>query len=501
MLQIKTTGVEDYLDGSANIKALIIGGPGAGKTRMSSYWPKPIFLDCENGRGSLADRNMPYAEIKTSKDMLDALEYLKSQERVPKVERQFQTVVIDTVDSFQRLVKDEWVQQTKSASFTGYDAWGYLDTKMQMLFARLLNLDFNVLVLVHYKDKTFKDGENQVREFTLQLQGAISDIIFNDFGLVGWLGTYWAASGEGRVQKRGLTFQPTPDKPFLKDRFNVTPKWMEIEFSDNDYHQIFEAFFNRPEFEDFAEAEVVGEIPDAAKSLAASSGPVAKPVEGGPLPPADPIAAPELPLEKQTKEQLVEVAKGLGLTVKGNLLKSEILKLIKDHKAKPEPEPEAKPTEQAEDLHTPMALTKPTEKAAEPVDPTPTPSENSSDGSTPTQQNADVTNASLAQSSPTATSSAADDEQAQPMDPDEVAKALGAEVIAEEKHDTPSTQPITPPPTPAAKSASQGPSACADCQRDLGPEWADSTKKDYIRLSFVKFRRYLCTDCYAAAVK
>ena len=44
------------IDGSANIKALIIGGPGAGKTRMSSYWPKPIFLDCENGRGSLADR-------------------------------------------------------------------------------------------------------------------------------------------------------------------------------------------------------------------------------------------------------------------------------------------------------------------------------------------------------------------------------------------------------------------------------------------------------------
>lgn len=48
----------------------------------SRFWPRPIFADCEGGRGSLADRNVPYAEIKNSQDMLDFLSHLKDQERL-----------------------------------------------------------------------------------------------------------------------------------------------------------------------------------------------------------------------------------------------------------------------------------------------------------------------------------------------------------------------------------------------------------------------------------
>ena len=61
---------EDYLDGSANIKMLVIGSPGSGKTRSASFWPKPIYADIEAGRGSLRDRRIPYVEIKNSQQML-----------------------------------------------------------------------------------------------------------------------------------------------------------------------------------------------------------------------------------------------------------------------------------------------------------------------------------------------------------------------------------------------------------------------------------------------
>lgn len=493
MLQIKTTGVEDFLDGSANIKTMVIGGPGAGKTRMSSYWPKPIFLDCENGRGSLADRKMPYAEIKSSKDMLDALEYLKSLERTPKVQRQFQTVVVDTADSFQRIVKDEWVRQTNAGAFSGYDAWGYLDTKMQLLFTRLLNLDYNVIVLVHYKDKTFKDGENTVRELTLQLQGAIADQVFNDFGLVGWLGTYWAAGEEGRIQKRGLTFQPTPDKPFLKDRFNVTPKWMEITFADSDYQQLFEAFFNNDGFEALAEGAVVGEIPDSEKVQAQAKGPVAPPAEGGPLPPRPPA---QIPLEKQTKEQLTEVAKGLGIAVKGNALKSEIITAIQAKQAAPKNDDAAgdpAPSSGAEGgAGTSQPASAPAASSPE-VGPTSPTTEASP---------ADAAAASPEKSSPDATSGGQPEDQTQELTPEQVAERLGGEVIAEEKADAPPTpQPAAPPATAPKPAAPQGPSACADCGGDLAAEWADPSKRDYVRLSFVKFRKYLCTSCYATATK
>lgn len=321
MLQIKTTGLSDYVDGSGNLKVLVIGGPGAGKTRSSSYWPKPIYADCENGRASIADRKVPYVEIKTSKDMLDFLAYLKSLESTPKEKRQFNTVVVDTLDGFQRKVQDEWLQQTQAGAFKGYDAWGYLDAKMSMLMTRLLNLDYNVVVLVHYKDKGKDDDSG--REFELQLAGSIKNTAFNDFDLVGWLGTYWDVDPESgeRVEKRGITFHRTPDKPFLKDRLAITPKWMPIEFDEQDYLQLHEVLNAR--LGDLPGTEEIGAVPDA-DDLAVKPAAVAPPTGGGPLPPNE----KKLPLADMSKTELVEEARKLGLNPKGNALKAELIAQI-----------------------------------------------------------------------------------------------------------------------------------------------------------------------------
>lgn len=490
MLEIKTTGVEDYLDGSANIKAMIIGGPGAGKTRMASFWPKPIFLDCEDGRGSLVDRNMPYVAIKTSQDMLDALAYLKNLERTPKAERKFQTVVVDTADSFQRKVKDEWLQQTGAGVFTGFDAWGFLDTKMQLLFTRLLNLDYNVLVNVHYKDKQFKDGDNQVREFTLQLQGNISDVIFNDFALVGWLGTYW----KDKEEYRGLTFRRTADKPFLKDRFNVTPKWLPIEFSDNDYQALFEAFFDNPAFEQMPEGGVVGNIEPAEPE--APERPVNKPSEGGPVNPGKVVAdaqkskpAGETPLEKKNKPELEEIGKGLGLKFKGNTLKSEMVEAIK--KAQAEPAQTQKQEPDAERGGDPAS----TDLGVESEAPTPEPAQ---EANAETETDATTASEGESQRAEVADGTAEVNTDTGEIDAETLVKdQLGGETIAEDKQ--PETQPAPEP--PAAPKAKTGPTNCADCGADISEDWNDPGRRDYIRLSFVKFKRYLCIDkCYPAAV-
>ncbi len=487
MLEIKTTGVEDYLDGSANIKALIIGGPGAGKTRMASFWPRPIYLDCENSRGSLVDRKMPYVVIKDSKDMLDALAYLKNLERTPKPERKYQTVVVDTADSFQRLVKDEWLRQTGEGTFKGFDAWGYLDTKMGLLFTRLLNLDYNVLVNVHYKDKQFKDGDDQRRELTLQLQGNIGDVIFNDFGLVGWLGTYW----KDKEQRRGLTFQPTPDKPFLKDRFHVTPKWLPIEFGDDDYTLLFQAFFDNDRYEDLPDGGVVGQIGDS-ETEENPDRPVNPPTEGGP------VAAKEVPLDKKNKQELIDIGKGLGLTFKGNALKSEMVTAIRDAQAKQEPgaAQEKEPTPPhgeaaaAEGGDSATPTPEPHSQASQPEQGDATPA---SDGESQRAATADGTAEVNTNTGEIDTSTV--QQEATPQDAEAnaeklVADKLGGQVVDEQKQQQPA-----PPPKKA------GPSNCADCGADLTEAWKDPAKRDYIRLSFVKFKRYLCTDkCYPAAV-
>ena len=500
MLEIKTTGFADYLDDSANIRQLIIGGPGVGKTRYSSFWPKPILIDCEGNRGSLADRAMPYARVRSSKDMLDVLEYLKSLERLPRPQRRHLTAVVDTADSFQRIVKDEWVQQTKAQAFSGFDAWGYLDTKMQMLFTRLLNLDMNVIVLVHHKDKVHKDGDSTTREYGLQLQGNISDQIFNDFGLVGWMGTYWESANVpgGKVQKRGLTFQPTPEKPFLKDTFNITPPWMPVEFSDADYQQFMDAFMARADLESMpAGGEVIGEVPDARPTGTGegTTQPVNPPAEGGPLPPRPPAAPAEVPLEKKLKGELEEIAKGLGLVVRGNMLKSELIELIRAMQEAP-----TKGEEILDALATQRGVASPSDDAsagtapASTSEPAAAPSESPSEPSTPAPSTTSTTPPG---------SSPSNDPWAPPSEPLDVAgvaAALGAEVISETPADAPAKQEAAAPSTPVDKpSAPVGPSVCADCHNDLAPDWADAVKKNAVRLSFVKFRRYLCAACYQAA--
>jgi hypothetical protein len=413
MLQIRTTGIEDFLDGSHNVKALIVGGPGAGKTRMSSYWNRPIYADCESGRASIADRNVAYVSVKGSKDMLDFLAYLKALESTPKSDRQYQTVVVDTLDGFQRTVKDEWLQRTNSGEFKGYDAWGFLDSKMNMLMTRLLNLDYNVLVLAHYKTSIVKDADGQESNATiLQLDGNIKNTVFNDFDLVGRLGTYWEAQDGQRVERRGLTFQPTPEWPFLKDRLAATPRWMPISFCEDDYAQIFAALADRLTAAQMPQSEVVGEVPEAVETPAPT---VVAPRSGGPVrPKAAPAAAaaakpataakessppdapapppdPQESLGDMSKQDLAARARALGHDVRGNALKAEIIALIESG-APPKPDP------------------------------------------------------------------------------------------------APGPEPATAPAGPPAK-----PANCADCDKELAGQ-----TPDYVKLSYIKYRRHLCDTCYQA---
>jgi hypothetical protein len=169
------------------------------------------------------------------------------------------------------------MEKEKKQVFTGWEAWGYLNARMQMLMTRLLNLDMHVVVNCHYKDRTTKDDETgkESHELMLQLQGELSDTAFNDFDMVGWMGTYWESVDGVRVQKRGITFQPTPDKPFLKDRLHVTPSWLEIDFAPSDYENLFQAV--QAKISGIGASTVVGEIvseePAAPSAFVIAPGP------------------------------------------------------------------------------------------------------------------------------------------------------------------------------------------------------------------------------------
>jgi hypothetical protein len=470
MLKIKTTGLEQYMPGGeANMKVMVIGGPGVGKTRWSSYWPMPIYANCEAGLASVADRRMPYVDIGGSDDMLEFLRWLK---RHPDA-RKFGTVVIDTLDSFQRKVKDEWLLANPSAeAFSGYDAWGYLDAKMQALMTRLLSLDKNVLVLVHYKDKTVteKVGSNTVERhvLSLQLQGDIKDTAFNDFDLVGWMDTYFEAQtidgAVERVQRRGLTFKPSPAKPFLKDRLHITPEWLPVEFAESDYVNLFSLFTERmDELEESQEVGTVVAVDDPEDRVIDESG-VRKPTPGGPVAPQDPR---EMPLDKLTKPELLELAEKEDLKLKTGMLKAQIVAAIKAHredKAKADAEPaDAQPASPPEDTSEPP-----------PADETPSTDVDEQ----PVDDDADETPQEDTKSPEEVV---AEGEQA-------VKEELGGTLVSE----TPAAE--APKTEPKAAPATSGEPTCEECGKALAGE-----SGDLVKLAFIKFRKRLCNEDYRKA--
>jgi hypothetical protein len=473
-MQIQTTGIEQYMPGgSQNMKVMVIGGPGVGKTRWSSYWPAPFYLNCESGLSAVADRKVPYVDIVSkgskaqepaSEKMLNALRWLKAHPDADK----YGTVIVDTLDAFQRKVKDEWLLANNASAFAGFEAWGYLDAKMQALMTRLLSLDKHVILLVHYKDKTVSEvdsGGNKVdRSVTqLQLQGDIKDTAFNDFDLVGWMSTFWkpGGEGEGKVEARGITFHSTPQRPFLKDRLNITPRWLEVEFKDSDYTNLFSRFIDR--IDELEDGEVVGEVVEMPDEDSPSVGGAVGSLVGGALPPEDPR---DLPLDQLKKPELLKLGKELGLELKGSMLKGELIDAVSQARQAESEQPADAAEASPEPEETPAA-TDSTPVQADPVDEPEEPEE-------------------------------AEEDEGEAEDPEELIKnELGGELVSEEPATDASDTDEAPEPEP--KPAADDPLAdktCEVCSKELTEE-----NRDWVRLAYIKYRKYLCNADYQEAKK
>ena len=274
MIQIKTTGLEDYLDGeggTTNIKALILGRPGSGKTRAASFWKRPFLCDFEDGRAVLADRGIPYVRIRSIKEAEETLAYIKKE--VGKKDRGFDTVVVDTIDGFQltstreRLAK---VNRERLEAFEGdYDA---VNNPIKTFIQGLLELDVNVIVNAHIKEAgqvKVKGQENQkaklgedtlsvTQAWTVDMVGGIREQVAGWFDLVGVMENEWGVEGGQKVIKRYIRWQPTPEIPFLKDRLFAFGRKTPVRFAESDYTQLVEAITKKAV--GLKPAETVGEI-------------------------------------------------------------------------------------------------------------------------------------------------------------------------------------------------------------------------------------------------
>lgn len=333
-LIIRTTGREQYGSaGDGRIKMLVLGAPDAGKTRSASFWPAPIFADCEDGLMSVADRQVPYAPIKSTADMRALLDMLEAECKKPIGQRKYETLVIDTLDAYQRIVIQERLRVTKKTAMAGWDDWGFLDAQMQLIVDRINSLPMNVIVNNHVKDQKIGEGDDAYFASNIRLKGDYRDQIAAEFDLIGFMGTFWEAEDGKRVQKRGIQWKPTPDRPLCRDRSGRLPTTTPVTFTSDDYGNLLERMVGG---EELPEGEVLQEL-----EVDEAPAPVTE-VASGPVPTKTPRVPKDKPSEGAAKGEVVRTpASG---PVKSPPPVPPAVKPVSRPESKPEPEADTTPS-------------------------------------------------------------------------------------------------------------------------------------------------------------
>ena len=242
-LTVKVTGLEEYLDGgTGKTKIIVAGGPGAGKTRFASFTPRPIYAACEDGMMSVADRRVPYAEVKSEAEMEAFLDLIDNEGRKPADQRRFETVVIDTLDAYERSVIFGYLKRQNKKELDGWEDEGYVSTAMNHVIGRLMRVPFNVVILVHTKDKIVNKQDRTI----LKLRGDVKNQLPSDFDFVGMLENEFDLVDGKRGLKRFITWEPTPEAEWCKARgggLTRTP----VVFDEYDYQAIWQGIHAQAE--------------------------------------------------------------------------------------------------------------------------------------------------------------------------------------------------------------------------------------------------------------
>lgn len=147
---------------------------GFGKTTFASQAPSPVFIQAEDGQGQL---ELAGKQVETYDDILEMISFLAEEEHG------FKTVVLDTMDSIEKIIQSEVVKRTSEAGkqITSIEDIGFGKgyVKANELWNELLqalnflrdNKGMMIVLLGHTKVKTFTPPDNDAYDrytFTLQ---------------------------------------------------------------------------------------------------------------------------------------------------------------------------------------------------------------------------------------------------------------------------------------------------------------------------------------------
>lgn len=299
-LKVKRAGGVEYGQWA---KILVVGDPGAGKTRTASTWPDVFYASAEGGLMSVADRQPAYVDITKSSDLMELVHVLQQK---PEVREQMlgvpvKTLVVDTIDEMARILVKERLESEKKVAMAIAD-WGWLGEQLRNMVRAMRNLDMHVIFNVHVK--TSEDSETGRTYFKPGIQGAMGDEIAAYVDLALFLTARPVNTVENGVNiKKVVRFfqtHPDPQRPWVKDRSGKLPLEFEVNF-DDDYDRLIKSIYtNTPAIAE----EVESHLPQPQVSSTAAATKKAAPKKAAATRPEPelPEAFPPLEVAKATEE-------------------------------------------------------------------------------------------------------------------------------------------------------------------------------------------------------
>lgn len=104
------------------VKMLCYGHAGVGKTSLIPTMPSPIVLSAEGGLMSIAGADVPYIEITSMADLMEAYQWLTSSAEA----KPFQSVALDSISEIAEVVLVEELRRNKD----GRAAYGEMNSMM-----------------------------------------------------------------------------------------------------------------------------------------------------------------------------------------------------------------------------------------------------------------------------------------------------------------------------------------------------------------------------------
>lgn len=127
-ISLKRTGDLSAL----NVRLLVYGAAGAGKTSLIPTLPAPLVLSAEDGLLSIKGADVPFIEIKSMDDLKEAYQWLTESEEAA----QFKSVALDSISEIAEVV----LTAEKATAKDPRQAYGALQDQMQMIIRAFRDL-------------------------------------------------------------------------------------------------------------------------------------------------------------------------------------------------------------------------------------------------------------------------------------------------------------------------------------------------------------------------